>query len=91
MSNARDSEPLTRVHALVKSKFPPPKTAMPPTPSRPFAEHRDTRLWSAIEDSINELVATQEISVNTAGDYVVGYLCRELVAKKLIVSEDSRP
>jgi hypothetical protein len=59
------------------------------TPSRPFAEQRETRLWSAVENSINELVATREIAVNTGIDYVVGYLCRELVAKKLIATDDS--
>ena len=64
---------------------------MSPTPSHLFAEHRNTRLWSAIQESINELIATREISVNTANDYVVGYLCRELAAKKLIVSEESQP
>ena len=53
-------------------------------PSRPFAEHRDTRLWAAVEASINELIATHEIAVNTATDYVVGYICQELVAKKLV-------
>jgi hypothetical protein len=58
-------------------------------PSRPFEEHRDTRLWSAIEESIRELIATREVSVNTATDYVVGYLCRELVARKLIVPTGS--
>lgn len=57
---------------------------MSPTTSRLFAEHRGTRLWSAIEASINELVVTREISVNTASDYVVGFLYQELVAKKLI-------
>jgi len=50
-----------------------------------------TRLWSAIEESISELGATGEISINTDSDYVVGYLCRELVVKKLIGSEESRP
>ena len=64
---------------------------MSSVPSRPFAEHRDTRLWSAIEESIDELIATHEISVNTARDYVVGYLCRELVAKKVIAPEDASP
>ena len=62
-----------------------------PSTSRPFDDHRDSRLWSAIEDSINELVATREISVNTARDYVVGYLCQELIAKKLVAAEDSQP
>jgi hypothetical protein len=55
--------------------------------SRPFDEYRDTPLWSAIETTIAELVATQELAVNTAPAYVVGYLCRELAAKRLVVSE----
>lgn len=64
-----------------------PKAAMP-APSRQFDDIRDTRLWHGLEASIKELVATREITVNTASDYVVGYLCRELLAKKLI-REDS--
>ena len=55
-------------------------------PSRSFTEYRDTPLWSAIEATIAELAATREVSVNTAPDHVVGYLCGELIAKKLIVS-----
>ena len=62
---------------------------MSPMSTRPFAEHRNTRLWSAVDDAINELIATHEISVNTASDYVVGFICRELVAKKLIVAEET--
>lgn len=54
--------------------------------SRPFDEYRETPLWSAIEAMIDELVATRELSVNTATAYVVGYMCRELAAKRLIVS-----
>ena len=62
---------------------------MLPTPARPFAECRDTPLWSAIQESLEELVATREISVNTATDYVIGHICRELVAKKLVRSAGS--
>jgi hypothetical protein len=54
--------------------------------SRPFPEYRDTPLWAAVEQTLAELGATQELVVNTAPDYVIGYLCRELVAKKLIAS-----
>ena len=54
---------------------------------RPFAEHRGTRLWKAVERTVNELVASGELSINTAPEYVYGYLCRELVAKKLIVPD----
>ena len=55
--------------------------------SGPFDEYRDTPLWSAIEATIVELVATRELVVNTAPAYVVGFMCRELAAKRLIVSE----
>ena len=55
-------------------------------PSRNFEEHRDTPLWAAVEATITELAASREVSVNTAPDYVIGHLCQELVAKKLIVA-----
>ena len=55
-------------------------------PSRPFPEYRGTPLWAAVEGIIAQLADSREISVNTAPEYVIGYLCRELVAKKLIVS-----
>ena len=58
--------------------------------SRPFAEYRDTPLWSAVEATISELAASRELLVNTAPDYVIGYLCGELVAKRLIVSTGFR-
>ena len=53
--------------------------------SRHIAEHRHTPLWTALESAIAELTASHELSVNTAPEYVIEYLCRELVAKKLVV------
>ncbi len=52
--------------------------------SRGFDEYRDTPLWAAIETTVAELVASREVSVNTAPEYVIGYLCQELVAKKVV-------
>jgi hypothetical protein len=54
-------------------------------PSRPLDKFRDTPLWFAIEATIAELVVTHELSVNTAPDYVIAYLCQELAAKNLII------
>jgi hypothetical protein len=51
-----------------------------------FDEHRDTPLWAAVDATLKELVASREVSVNTAPDYVIGYLCQELIAKKLIAA-----
>jgi hypothetical protein len=56
---------------------------------RPFDEYRDTRLWKAIESTVDELASSKEISINTAPEYVIGYLCRELVAKRVVVANDA--
>lgn len=52
----------------------------------PFDEYRDTPLWRAAEATIAELVATRELRVDTAPEYVIGYLCRELTAKGIVVA-----
>lgn len=54
--------------------------------SSPFDEYRDTPLWRAVEETIAELVATRELQVDTAPEYVIGYLCRELTAKRIVVA-----
>jgi hypothetical protein len=59
------------------------------TVTRPFAEHRDSTLWRALEQILTELVATQEITINTAPEYVIGYFCRELTAKGMVASRGS--
>lgn len=53
------------------------------TPARPFAEYRDTPLWHVVADAVAELEATREIAVATAPDYVIGYLCEQLVRRRL--------
>ena len=63
--------------------------------TRPFAEYRDTPLWRALASALAELEASREVVVATAPEYVIGYLCRELAAKKLVgasaVSPDLMP
>jgi hypothetical protein len=52
--------------------------------TRPRSQYRDTPLWAALEGAIAELTNSREIVVNTAPEYVIDYLCQELVAKKVI-------
>jgi hypothetical protein len=51
---------------------------------QPASEHRDSVLWSALDRILTDLTASGEIAVNTAPDYVIAYICRELVAKNAI-------
>lgn len=51
---------------------------------QPLSEFRDSPLWRAVDATLAELVATGEISVGTAPDYVTAHICRALAAKKLV-------
>jgi hypothetical protein len=51
---------------------------------QPASEHRDSVLWLALKATLDELTKTGEIKINTAPDYVIAHLCRELVAKQLV-------
>lgn len=55
--------------------------------TRVYDEFRGTPLWAAVSSMLQELQATQEIALRTAPDYVVGYLCQELAAKRLLDPE----
>jgi len=54
------------------------------TQPRPYAEFRDTPLWHTLAAAVAELQATREIAVATGPDYVIGYLCQQLVARKVV-------
>ena len=51
-----------------------------------FAEYRNTPLWHALAGVLADLEASGEIKVETAPDYVIGYLCQELAAKWVVAS-----
>lgn len=51
---------------------------------QPASEYRDSVLWSTVQAILADLTTTGEIAINTAPDYVIAYVCRELVAKKAI-------
>lgn len=57
--------------------------------SRPYDEYRNSALWSALEQTLGELIATRELAIDTAPEYVIGYLCRELLAKRVVTADAS--
>ena len=54
--------------------------------SRSRSQFQHTPLWAAVANTIAELQATGEVRVDTESDYVIDYLCRELVAKQMVTS-----
>jgi hypothetical protein len=57
----------------------------------PLDELRESAVWSALQRMLAEMVATKEITLNTAPDYVVSYICQELRAKGLVTEAGLRP
>jgi len=54
--------------------------------NQPASEYRDSVLWRALREIVDELTATGEIVVNTAPDYVIAHICRELASKQLVTN-----
>ena len=54
--------------------------------TRARSKFQHTPLWAAVANTLAELKATGEVQVDTDVDYVVDYLCRELVAKGVVKS-----
>jgi hypothetical protein len=52
--------------------------------SRARSQYEHTPLWAAVASTIAELQATGEVRIDTEMDYVIDYLCRELVAKQVV-------
>ena len=75
--NSRGCKPPEPISLRAKA----PTAAFREKPGRRFDEYRDSALWRAVEEIVNELGATREILINTAPEYVIGYFCRELSAR----------
>jgi hypothetical protein len=54
--------------------------------TRSYGIYEGTALWLALERALAELETSGELTVRTAPEYVIAYLCQELVAKKAITS-----
>ena len=52
-----------------------------------YTAYRDTHLWRAVASVVADLQASGEVHVETAPEYVIGYLCRELAAKGVVTRE----
>jgi hypothetical protein len=54
--------------------------------SRARSQFQHTPLWAALASTLADLQSTGEVRVDTNVDYVIDYLCRELVAKHMVTS-----
>ena len=54
--------------------------------SRTRSQFLHTPLWAAVASTVAELQATGEVRIDTGIDYVIDYLCRELVAKRVVTA-----
>jgi hypothetical protein len=53
----------------------------------PYIGLEGTRLWTAAESAINDLVLNNDLIESTARPYIVGYLCQKLLNERQAVAE----
>ncbi len=69
-----------------------PAATLPPSLSHvtvmahSYAQYEGTPLWRAVAGALGDLQSSGEVRLETAPDYVVGYLCQELAAKWIVAS-----
>jgi hypothetical protein len=51
-------------------------------PPHPYVRYENTELWKALEKGISDLVENQDLKELEQRDYIVGYLCKVLTARK---------
>lgn len=52
-----------------------------------YAEYQHTPLWRTIAAAVAELEANGDVSVATAPEYVIGYLCQQLALRKTVAAD----
>jgi uncharacterized protein YjbI with pentapeptide repeats len=52
-----------------------------------YIELEGTRLWTAVESAINDLVLNNDLIESTARPYIVGYLSQKLLNERQVVEE----
>ncbi|MDF1506099.1 hypothetical protein [Roseisolibacter sp. H3M3-2] len=55
-----------------------------PDDQRIYQQFEGTPLWKALAGALADLEASRELAVATAPHYVIGYLCQELAAKRVV-------
>ena len=50
----------------------------------PYSQYERTPLWEAIDAAISTLEQNRDVELATAREYVIGYLCQQLVARLVV-------
>ena len=53
--------------------------------NHPYVEFEKTPLWKTLHKAISDLQENRDVELTTAEQYVVGYLCKQLVKRKFVV------
>jgi hypothetical protein len=51
---------------------------------RSYDEYKYTPLWRALASAVKELEVSKELKIETAPEYIIGYIYQELVAKSVV-------
>jgi len=55
--------------------------------NHPYVDLEKTPLWNTVNTAVTDLEKNQDLKLTTAQQYVVGYICKQLVEKNLTTPE----
>ncbi len=56
--------------------------------SSPYKKYENTDLWKLIDKSIRDLVGNNDIELLTKNEYIVGYLCKQILSSDKIKTDN---
>ena len=54
--------------------------------NHPYSEFERTPLWKSIDSAIAELERNRDVELSTMREHVVGYLCQQLAAQRIVTA-----
>ena len=58
--------------------------------SHQYTELEETALWETVDSAFAQLELNRDVQLNTAREYVVGYLCQRLARRGLTIDGPNR-
>jgi len=55
--------------------------------NHPYIQFENTKLWKAIDVEIEDLEKNNDLVLQTAREYVIGYLCKNLVEDGIVTDD----
>ena len=55
-----------------------------------YVEFENTAVWTVVKKAINELERNKDLKLTTPDEYIIGYICKQLVNNNILESSATK-